>query len=41
MARTKLPKKFTTKCGRCKHGRASHVSDKKCHMKYCKCERFR
>jgi hypothetical protein len=41
MARTKLPKKFTAKCGRCKHGAAAHVGGKKCHMKHCKCEKLK
>jgi len=39
--RKKLPKKFTEKCGRCKHGRAAHVRDASCKMKHCKCSSFK
>jgi hypothetical protein len=38
--RHKLIKEQTAKCSKCKHGRAAHVKDGKCHMKYCKCEAF-
>jgi hypothetical protein len=41
MSRSKLTTTHTAKCTHCKHGRAAHVKDGKCHMKYCKCEAFR
>ena len=36
-----LDTKFTSKCGVCKHGRAAHVDDKKCHMLNCHCQAFK
>ncbi len=41
----KLDKKFTEKCGRCKHGKAAHklgvaTEASHCRMKYCKCTGF-
>lgn len=41
MARKLLTKEHTAKCGRCKHGKAAHVSGGKCHMLHCKCEGFK
>lgn len=37
----KLPKKFTEKCSRCKHGKAAHVDGARCHMKNCSCGGFK